>query len=481
MKKALKPLLITIAVLAVLGGAYLAMEVLFPEVEPEPTPTPTPTEAPWSGTLTEHDAATAARVTVTRPGEGEWTLQAFVDEFQLMSFEVVGRTDFRYNQSALRNLVNRCFTMTAERLDNHAGVLSDFGFGPEQTTARVTLRDGTSFAVEVGNRTPDGRRFYVKLEGSDTVYTAPEAHVNPLMITEDRIRNLIMIAPGEYKFESVERYAVLGGDRRNVDIIRVSQEELATAERAFPSELKVVAPVMADVSVDRLQELILDMFEYGLHASGVVEDHPADLSVYGLDEANATTMILTMRHQPEVVLRFGFSEGSYTYVMFGDEPAVLRIEGERLDFLRRTYNEFVSPFIWLYNIRDVKQVIYNFDGRRHVLTYNRVEDTEQWVFEGGIDGVPVSDTNLSQLFMRTIDIRIGQELPASFRPGRPDMTVDLVFQNDSRRRMTFHVLNDRQIAVGIEGVYQFFAHLPDVERLQAGIDYALAGRNLPRY
>jgi hypothetical protein len=457
------------------------MERLFPEIEPEPTPTPVPTEAPWSGQLIDREESAVASITVTRPGEGEWILVPVIGEFQMRNHEVVGRAGLRFNQAAMRSLSSRAFNMTVERLDHYEGTLGDFGFGPEQTTVQLQFRDGTSETIQVGNPTPDGRRQYIKLESGDEIFTAQQNMVNSLLITENRIRDLSLVPPDSREAGNVERYAVLGGDRRNVDVVRVAKEELETAERAFPSELRIVAPVTADVSVERFTELILEDLEEGVWAESVVEDHPADLSVYGLDEANAAVFILEMRHRPMIELRIGATREGFTYVMFGDEPSVLRVEEARLTFLRRPYNEFVSPFIWLYNIRDIQQVAYSFGGRRHVLEFNRVPDVDHWEYEGGLDGIAMTDQSISQLFMRSIDIRIGQELPAGFRPGRPDMTVELTFLNGSTRRMTYHYLNDRQVAIGVDGVYQFFAHIPDIDRLQAGIDLALAGQPLPRY
>jgi hypothetical protein len=481
MKKALKPLIITVCALVILGGAYLIAEHVFPDTNPGATPTPVPTEAPWSGVLIEREIDTVARVMVTRPGEGAWTLALATGDGIGRTFEVVGRSEFRYNQAMLHSMVNRCFNLVAERLDVYTGPLSDFGFGPGQATVRLMFRDGSSTTILIGNATPDGRRRYIMLEDRDELYTVLESQVAPLLITETRIRDMSLISEGERSVEFLERYTVQGVGRPSVDIVLLTPEELAAATRAFPSHLRIIMPVTADMSLDRFQELILDEFEFGIFATEIAEDHPADLSVYGLDPANVTTVTLAMQRRPEVNLRIGFTREGRTYVMVGDEPSVLRVNEEQLRFLNRSYNEYATPFIWLYDIRDVKQIVYNFEGQRHVFSFNRVEGLSHFEYEGDINGIPVDDRSISQLFMRTLDIRAAQELPDNFRPGRPTLTIELTFHDDSIRRMTLYELNDRQFAVGVDGEYQFFAFVPDIDRLHEGIRLALAGEPIPRY
>jgi hypothetical protein len=483
MKKTLKPLIITLCVLIVLGAAY-GILTLIPEPEPDVSPTPEPTPAPWRGPLVEHDSDLLARLTVTHPGEGRWVIAPDRDAGTVTTvFHVVGGDEFRYSRPAIHAVVNRSVRgLTAERLVNYEGALADFGFGPDQVTLQVVLSNGVNYSIEIGHLTPAGNQRYVKLGGGGDIYIADNHIVASLLVTETSIRDLELL-PNMPMVESIARYAVFGNNRRGYDIRRFPRDEVNAEERAFASVFKVIEPVRADIGEERFTELIFERIEHGIGAFEVAANHPSDWAYYGLDEDNATTVILETIGGQIRTVHFGRAtpEG-YTYARFGDEPSVLKVASEPIDFIQLGYQEMISPFVWLYNITDVSRAEIRFDGRRHVFDITR-PDPEKVFHEGELDGIHLNDTNASQLYMRMMDLRIREELPPDVKAsiGVPDISIELTFHNGTRRRLTMFTINDRQVAVGIDGEYHFYIAIDSVTRLTNAIDTLLGGGNLVRY
>jgi len=190
----------------------------------------------------------------------------------------------------------------------------------------------------------------------------------------------------------------------------------------------------------------------------------------------------TMGGQARTV-HFGRSTpDGYTYARYDDEPSVLKVWSDQIEFLQMSYHEMISPFVWLHNIADVARAEFRFDGRSHVQNFLIIGEDPPG-YESELDGLRINEANTSQLYQRMMDLRIREELPADVKRGlgAADMTVTLTFRNGARRTMTLHTINDRQVAVGFDGVYDFYVVVDSVNRLKNAIDTLLAGGNLPRY
>ncbi|MGI5919264.1 MAG: DUF4340 domain-containing protein [Christensenellales bacterium] len=58
-------------------------------------------------------------------------------------------------------------------VEEHADSMAPYGLEPPSARASFTLIDGTSHTIDFGGMTPNGKSVFMRVDGSDTVYSVP--------------------------------------------------------------------------------------------------------------------------------------------------------------------------------------------------------------------------------------------------------------------------------------------------------------------
>ena len=230
------------------------------------------------------------------------------------------------SQSQVRSLVANLVRLKPLRVvAEEAENLAEFGLDEPTGRVSIRMRDGTAHTVLIGDEPPvqEGQsiRHYATLEGTATVVILPSYLTDGLKWEVGDIRRKEVVA-----LEDVD----------SVRGITVAQaHEVTDLEPAperpgeLPVDWQVVAPFHFPASTDKVMELLRGL--RALRVEEFVEDYPADLAPYGLEEPGfkVTLRVETAGGVREKTLLGGNladSEAQTMYVMTGDEPFVYKIK-----------------------------------------------------------------------------------------------------------------------------------------------------------
>ena len=157
MKRSVKSIILLVVLVLLVGGYYLTQNL---------TQTPTVTEE--SGTFALHDRASEDLTGIA------WTKDDVSYHFVKEADGWVNANDaaFPVNQDAVQALADDLYELEADRKLDDVSSVADYGLDAPVFTVTGEWSDGTTTEYAMGDETPFGDGYYLKLSGSDTtVYT----------------------------------------------------------------------------------------------------------------------------------------------------------------------------------------------------------------------------------------------------------------------------------------------------------------------
>lgn len=151
--------LILVAVFAALAAYVYFFEInKTPEQISQTLGTPTTATQPYVlqvktadvKTLQVRDLRAAKEVSVRRTDTGWW----------------ITPPDKEADAPKIEQALGYIGTLQATRVLNNVGDVKAFGFGAASLEIRMTMNDGTSYAITVGDKTPDESNYYVTYTGA---------------------------------------------------------------------------------------------------------------------------------------------------------------------------------------------------------------------------------------------------------------------------------------------------------------------------
>jgi len=296
--------LIALAVLVIIGGvwgAYVALNQPPPEVDETPQIFSFEKEDLVGITLERKDTTIAFEL----GDDGEWN---WVD------------SSWRPSSSMVKRVAHQSHDLAARATVAQAEDLAEYGFGDEPITVTLDLRGDEQIRFQAGDPNPTSVSWYVRPLPGDTVYVVKKSAVDYWRMDVEDFREKRFAG-----FEADDAVAIDATvDGRRLVFRRVDAEKWQQTE-----------PVQQRADRQKVRTMLGRTS--ALKAWAFVEDHPEDLSRYGLAEPKHTVQI-TRSEGETITLHVGD-------VIVGTEPQeryVLRVED---DAVYQTRDGFLEAFL----------------------------------------------------------------------------------------------------------------------------------------
>ncbi len=303
--------------------------------------------------------------------------------------------------------------------------LSRYGLDKPIATGIATLDDNTKVTIKLGNKTAEGTTWYLMKEGDPKVYTVYNQHGQRLnsALSDFRDKTLPTVDATMMSYLNIS-----GEDRREIEI-KIS-DDISEEQATYGIGLYFMTkPFKRPRGVDseKLGENLEKLS--GLNIKDFVEDHPTDLSKYGLDQPKLQFLIKDTEGNT-MELSFGnkLDDGTI-YFKTPESDAVYLMDQSRMEFMEFEPMTITDKFALLMNIQDVDGVTIEGRGRKNTLSITRKtekaedEDEEDEVIETFfLDGEEVEEKPFKSFYQSLIGIIIDMEKPHSAQ-GTPDLKI----------------------------------------------------------
>jgi len=325
-------------------------------------------------------------------------------------------TDFKYDASSLDSIVLNAASIIADKVvEEDAGDLSIYGLN-NPAVARVKGKDGVVTSIEIGDKTPTGGGYYVKLEGSNTVYVISSFRGGKLLSDRKSMRSKVL-----YEITS-DQITSLAMNRKGNNVF--------VAEKVDDTTWSMTSPIKGNVNDSALYSMLEALA--GTSVLEFIDDNPTDLSQYGLEKP-AYEFVFNAKDAGEITLQLGKekSKGWSIYAKLAGKDEVFTVDVSAFTFLDKPLKEIVDVFAYIVNIDQVKKIELTMDGKTTNMTLDVYKDEEgnqdsdkDKFYVNGIDASG-RDENDDQPFRKFYQALIGVTIDEIDLEGKPEGNAEI--------------------------------------------------------
>ncbi len=413
MKKTVRNILILVAVLAVLGGAALALFLLPSEKDADGSGESSAVSSTVTETVLKKEASEFSSLAVEN-GEDSYVILPKGDGYTLEGYE-----EFDLLSAQLQHSVTSLLSLEAEKNLGSQSDLDAFGLeGDSAASVTLKFKDGSEEKLVLGDTAAETNGRYLLKDG--TVYIVPNISAN--------------LYATKFVYFNKEMYTILdrttevtddeGNTTTQTDTDLLYSMKLSGTN--FPQEIQVeygadrlsgyviTAPVTAESGGDELTGMITAMKT--LTADSVVGAKltPELLEEFGLDEPEAIVEfdLNSQKHKLQAAAK---EDGSGYYVLLDDQDVIYTVGSDAIPWAATTLMKLRMSYIWLNNVQDVDRLTltvsgkdkYSFDITRTVNEEKSTETATQYdlsVKNG--DGKDIEYETYRSLYQKLISVTV---------------------------------------------------------------------------
>lgn len=476
-------LIIGAAIVIVLAG-LVALLLLLPEDTGDTTSSGTSSSEVV--TLIEEDVENLESV-VIRNTEDEYTIESVGESiWRIKAIQDFTPVASKYD-STLEDVCSlRANKMVVENCED----LSQFGFDEPTASMELTFTNGNTYALTVGDLSPDGTYRYVIWTGESTVYAVSKSNISCLELTRYDYLDTSIIPTytdeeGNEVTPTVNSVTLTRPDL-NEPVILKQVDNAELQEMGFASEnsvatqsLVMTSPVNALISTtiypnndqNSAYDPIYDTF--GLSGDAVVRANPSEeeLAELGFDSPSATLEVhYNDSFSWTLIAGAGLdADGNPTdvaesivsyYLMKEGLAEVFLVDAADIPWVTLNPKLLLSSVVTLPMINDVVKLEFAFDGGE---VSDVLDITTIWTesdTSGGepssentftFNGEPVEDGNARQLYQLVLNPSI-QDINWDREPtGAPKLTVQFTLVDDTVIRFDVYIEDDLTTIVSLNG------------------------------
>lgn len=368
----------------------------------------------------------------------------FVREDGVWSYP--GDASFEMDETRIGLLINDLAALSATRTLEDVSELSEYGLDNPSNCITVTLTDGTTSALYVGDvNTSNSETYFQTEEGSRTVYltgTALQSHFSGRLQDFALYEDCPKIEASAMRIFDVQKsedsyVLTMPGD----DTCTVTDSE-GNSQLANLNIVGTLQDNLSNISwLKNLEYNCQDFSVYGLDAPTAVIDITYEKTVTSADteigeEAKDETLMKNVR------LSIGGQDdnGNY-YVRLNDSPQVHSIRGEYLlDFVESKATTFWRLTYSFVSIGDLDYLEVDYGGETHTLQRiseggSQVDEDLTWM----VDGKEVEKELFTDFYYACVSVTAQErldEVPAE--PGEPVLTLRYYLVDGTEKDIVYY-------------------------------------------
>ncbi|MBQ1546227.1 MAG: DUF4340 domain-containing protein [Clostridia bacterium] len=491
MKKTTKTLIIAVASVAVLSGAFALVYKFVPQQEDpkdianinsisstEPTGTAdyvAQEDVPAEYALIQHIPAEIRKIEVTNE-TGSYTLLSDTPTAEVTNedgttstvtettiYTLVGFEDKELLTGYPDMLANDSAALVAGKKVNDGSKKEDFGFDSPRATVTVTYSSGESATVIVGDDAPDNQGAYVMVQGDENVYLAASDSVDGFLLGAMGMITTEIGSAASDDSGNIFSKMVMGGTLFGGDVVF----DYANSEN-FSETYRITSPdnVLAN------EEVVTYMLNNvrNLKADEVIAVNVPDskLADYGLDAPYATVSA----EYPDLKVDYKASkpdgEGNFYLLSNG---VVYKMSTDSVPWVLHDYNECVVQSILRPKYGTVTGISIEADGKKYDFDIKTTEEKDGDVTNTTTTvtcGSAVIDEDKFNTFTQNLESaeRAGG-IEKSDDLGKSILKITLKFGNGETTQAEFYEAQNRKCPVVINGTLGSFAYETYVTKMIA--------------
>jgi hypothetical protein len=394
-----------------------------------------------------------------------------VIRFERQKNQWITNLNFPLIQNKIDNLANIFKDLNADHvIEEEPTDLEQYGLKHPSVIIEVAMaEENKSKIMYLGELTPTGNAYYLKLDTDPAVYTIPGYIGAKFKMSPAGFRDhtLTIINP-----EKINYYKFSWRDKPVLEIkldtsdSKLSQYGIGTWWMVKPYYDKI------PIATDKFQ-LILNNLSSITKAEKFIDDNPSDLTHYGLTEPQGELVINDGDSVFHLLIGKPMDE-NFIYCKKSGLSSIFTVRSSVLDILDVKPFELVEKFVFIPNIEDVDQINLSGLGFNHLFTIGHQkkddtkEDSEAQYNVYKIDGKKTEEKLFKSIYQNLIGLLFESECSNQPKNKVPDLSLNYQLNKGSKRQkmdIKFIPYNYDFYAVSRNGIIEFLISKDQVEKM----------------
>ena len=386
--KLYRNIIIVVVLVALLGVAMFFISQYQPETMPENLNDNTKTEDMIN--VYKANRTDVTKIYIKNADE-EYTLEQKNGVWTLN-----GDTSIRIKQTAADSVAYACTSVSVKQTVSDDGADAEkYGFSNPIGIAELTFKDGTIKTISVGSLSLDKENYYVMLSGDTKIYLKNTYGTESMIPKSLSLRDMMLLEINSDDLSGLRHFYMA---KQGNTAVRMEYTNIGTEQKS-KMQWKMIEPVYAEMNGQVFVDKVIGDLEK-FEALAVIEDHPQNLSLYGLDNPYATFSVGETEKTSS--FKIGNETENYRYIMEDGYSTVYVIRKSDLAFLDVAYMDLMSNLIHVEYIDTVDVIEVISPEKVYRMEIKGDKGNEKYF----IDGIEIQKEDFSKAYQAVIGISL---------------------------------------------------------------------------
>lgn len=346
--------------------------------------------------------------------------------------------DIKIDNQKLNSFVSSCSYVYAEKIvEEKTDDYSKYGLDTPASTVLISMSDGSSKTLFVGDTTIDAKSNYFKVEGDDKIYLKGAYSISTLAPDYNSFISLGILNVDTSQYQNLDQLNLKKRGNTAIEIKKVYEN--GTIDNDAVS-WKMFNPAYADANGIVLSDEILKLLS-SFVATGVIETRASNLKKFGLDNPYAELTIKVSGVTQKFI--FGDEAEGYRFFMVDNFKSVYIVPTSSTTFLEVAYIDLMSRLVHLENIKYMSKVEVKGPNSNFLM---EIDEEERHV-----NGIEFKKDEFSKLYQQIIGISF-DSVDINAKKTKPaDVTFKYTRTNGTTCTVEFVEINDRNYLALVDG------------------------------
>lgn len=452
MRKQLKNIIILLVALALIIGAYFALEKFGPKAKEEK----------------KEDSKVEKIVDIGTKKITEISIEnkdikfSCIKKGDAWSEDTEGK---KVDSAIVEKFVTTITGLTiGSVVEENAKDLSIFGLD-KSIKVNAKVDDGSVINIEIGSKAPAEGGYYAKLKDKNKVFTIGAYDAEQFLIDNNTFRPKTIF---EGKADEVNYYEL---ERDGKIVISGSKKD---------NLWNMALPIAHTADLTIMAEMVNNSF--GLTIDKYIEDNASDLAKYGLDKPKYAFEIGIGDKKKKVFIGEEKERGVTNYAKLADSKDVFTINMISLTFLDKPTLEIYEKLVFCPNIKEISKIELKIDDKTYVsnVVTDKDDKTKDQFKFNDVDlkkkDSDKGDSLFRKYYQALIAIKLSEIEPDAKPSGDPLITINYTFNNGNTNKIELIKKNDNKFYYMKDGKYLgIVTDIKDIDNQSDGLKLAIKG------
>ena len=311
--------------------------------------------------------------------------------------------------------------------------------------ATVTLKDGSSYVVNLGGKSPDNSGYYLGLDNNDKIY-----------LVEEKLNTSLQV--DILDFANTDNVVGFGPEIEEFDTLLVSGKNFPQTMKIEANEDNAISEYYKYLVTSPQKRLakgienVLPLYQNGILVAGAYsyDVSAASLQKFGLDNPDLTTVMTA--DGKTITYKFALQEDGDYAVVGNDSKLIHRVAASNIGVLVNYKPvDFYENTVFMANIDDISKFTFETKDKSYAFDISKNGDDSEEKYNIIYNGNKLKSSNFQNFYRHCISLKTQDHTTENITP-TADISFKVKYNDGGENNVIFTKVNATRYQTTVDGI-----------------------------